>query len=156
MSHEHDHDHDDDVLAQWILEFESKMVAGKDELIATGGTPDDLRRAASLWVKPVIDSSEITSRTRAALVPIFDRVFGDAMPPDLRARVAADVVAFRSLKAGGYSDEEIEQRLIRGHSAVKQVIHRQHGVRLTSTEGRLQLDHWLAALAIEPLRHLGE
>ena len=37
-----------------------------------------------------------------------------------------------------------------------QVIDGQHRVRLAAAEGRLQLDDWLAAFAVEPLRHLDE
>ena len=37
-----------------------------------------------------------------------------------------------------------------------EVIDGQHGVRLAAAEGRLELDDRLAALAVEPLRHLGE
>ena len=37
-----------------------------------------------------------------------------------------------------------------------QVIDGQHRVRLAAAEGGLELDDRLAALAVEPLRHLGE
>ena len=55
----------------------------------------------------------------------------------------------------------IEQRRDAGQVAQRalargQVIDRQHGVRLAAAEGGLQLDDRLAALAVEPLRHLGE
>ena len=94
---------------------------------------------------------QITPQRADALPILDDRLVGRGLDAVQHgdARLGQICHACR-IKDGGHALQVAGRCL-----ALGEVIDRQHGVRLATAEGSLQLNDWLAALAIEPLRYLG-
>lgn len=96
-------------------EFSTRLPAVKHDLVAAGATSDEVFRVGErLADRAMREDSEISAQQRAALLPLYEEVFGGPLVA-LRHRVTADAVAWKAMKAADLSDDEIEEALARGH-----------------------------------------